>query len=216
MFVGGPTNYKPLRDKVAYELGIPGNTDVNPMTAVAEGASLFAESIDWGSQNRSRKSTRGQISSGGGLELSFNYIARTPNVKAKIAVQLAGQAASGSEFQVDCVDTGWTSGRLPLKHGATIDVTLTKAGDNTFKVFVFDSVGGPIALQQDNIVITRTAASVDAIPASHSVGIEVLEKLGGRPFSTIWFARVTRCPRRAKRYSRPLSRSNPVPRDRST
>ena len=181
VFVGGPTNYKPLRDKVAYELGIPGNTDVNPMTAVAEGASLFAESIDWGSQNRSRKSTRGQISSGGGLELSFNYIARTPNVKAKIAVQLAGQAASGSEFQVDCVDTGWTSGRLPLKHGATIDVTLTKAGDNTFKVFVFDSVGGPIALQQDNIVITRTAASVDAIPASHSVGIEVLEKLGGRP-----------------------------------
>ena len=181
VFVGGPTNYKPLRDKVAFELGIPGSTDVNPMTAVAEGASLFAESIDWSSQNRSRKNTRGQISSGGGLALSFNYIARTPDVKAKIAVQLAGQAASGSEFQVDCVDTGWTSGRLPLKHGATIDVTLTKTGDNTFKVLVFDSVGGPTALEQDKIVITRTAASVDAIPASHSVGIEVLEKLGGRP-----------------------------------
>ncbi|MFN9436215.1 MAG: Hsp70 family protein, partial [Planctomycetota bacterium] len=70
---------------------------------------------------------------------------------------------------------------MPLKHGATIDVTLTKAGDNTFKVFVFDSVGGPIALEQDKIVVTRTAASVDAIPASHSISIEVLEKLGGRP-----------------------------------
>lgn len=181
VFVGGPTNYKPLRDSVAFELGIPGNTDVNPMTAVAEGASLFAESIDWSSQNRSRKNTRGQISSGGGLALSFNYIARTPNVKAKIAVQLADQAAAGSEFQVDSVDTGWTSGRLPLKHGATIDVTLTKTGDNIFKVFVFDSAGGPITLEQDKIVITRTAATVDAIPASHSVGIEVLEKLGGRP-----------------------------------
>jgi len=181
VFVGGPTNYKPLRDKVAFELGIPGSTDVNPMAAVAEGASLFAESIDWSSQSRPRKNTRGQISSGGGLALSFNYIARTPDVKAKIAVQLAGQAASGSEFQIDSVDTGWTSGRLPLKHGVTIDVTLTKTGDNTFKVFVFDSVGGPIALEQDKIVITRTAATVDAIPASHSVGIEVLEKLGGRP-----------------------------------
>ncbi|MBU5612875.1 Hsp70 family protein [Geomonas azotofigens] len=181
VFVGGPTNYKPLRDKVAFELGIPGNTDVNPMTAVAEGASLFAESIDWSSQNRSRKNTRGQISSGGRLALSFNYIARTPDVKAKIAVQLAGQAAAGSEFQVDSVDTGWTSGRLPLKHGAAIDVTLTKNGVNTFKVFVFDSVGGSIGLEQDKIVITRTAATVDAIPASHSVGIEVLEKLGGRP-----------------------------------
>ncbi len=181
VFVGGPTNYKPLRDKIAYELGIPGNTDVNPMTAVAEGASLFAESIDWSSQNRSRKNTRGQISSGGELALSFNYIARTPDVKAKIAVQLAGQAAPDSEFQVDSVDTGWTSGRLPLKHGTTIDVTLTKTGDNTFKVFVFDSVGGPVTLEQDKIVITRTAATVDAIPASHSVGVEVLEKLGGRP-----------------------------------
>ena len=181
VFVGGPTNYKPLRDKVAFELGIPGNTDVNPMTAVAEGASLFAESIDWSSQNRSRKNTRGQISSSGGLALTFNYIARTPEMKAKIAVHLEGQAAAGSEFQIDSVDTAWTSGRLPLKHGATIDVTLTKAGDNTFKVFVFDAVGGPIALEQDKIVITRTAASVDAIPASHSVGVEVLEKLGGRP-----------------------------------
>lgn len=181
VFVGGPTNYKPLRDKVAFELGIPGSTEVNPMTAVAEGASLFAESVDWGSQNRSRKNTRGQISSGGGLALSFIYTARTPDVKAKVAVQLAGQAASGTEFQIDSVDTGWTSGRLPLKHGATIEVTLTKTGDNTFKVFVFDSVGGPIALKQDKIVITRTAATVDAIPASHSVGIEVLEKLGGRP-----------------------------------
>lgn len=181
VFVGGPTNYKPLRDKVAFELGIPGSTDVNPMTAVAEGASLFAESIDWSSQNRSRKNARGQISSGGGLALTFNYIARTPDVKAKIVVQLAGQATAGSEFQIDSVDTGWTSGRLPLKHGATIDVTLTKNGDNTFKVFVFDSVGGPIPLEQDKIVITRTAATVDAIPASHSVGIEALEKLGGRP-----------------------------------
>jgi len=181
VFVGGPTNYKPLRDKVAFELGIPGSTDVNPMTAVAEGASLFAEAINWGSQNRSRKSTRGKISSSSGLDLSFNYIARTPDVKSKIAVQLAGQAVSGSEFQIDSVDTGWTSGRLPLEHGITIDVTLTKTGDNIFKVFVFDSAGGPIALEQDKITITRTAATVDAIPASYSVGIEVLEKLGGRP-----------------------------------
>lgn len=179
VFVGGPTNYKMLRDKVAFELGIPGSTDVNPMTAVAEGASLFAESIDWGSQNRSRKNTRGQISSGGGLELSFNYIARTPDVKAKIAVQLAGKVASGSEFQIDSVDTGWNSGRMPLKHGATLDVSLTKTGENTFKVFVFDSVGGPIALEQDSIVITRTAATVDAIPASHSIAIAVLDKVGG-------------------------------------
>ncbi|MDA3821085.1 MAG: Hsp70 family protein [Bacteroidales bacterium] len=180
VFVGGPTNYKPLRDKVAFELGIPGSTDVNPMTAVAEGASLFAESIDWSTQNRSRKNTRGQISSGGGMALSFNYIARTPDTRAKIVVQLKGTAISGSEFQIDSADTGWTSGRLPLKHGSTIEVALTISSDNTFKVFVFDSMGGPIALKQDKIVITKIAATVDAIPASHAICVEVLDKLGGR------------------------------------
>ena len=181
VFIGGPTNYKHLRDKVAFELGIPGSTDLNPMTAVAEGASLFAESIDWTSHNLSRKNTRGQISSGGGLMLTFNFIARTPDVRAKIAVQLAGQVAAGSEFQIDSIDTGWTSGRLQLKHGAIVDVTLPKTGENIFKVFVLDSMGGPIAIEEDKIIITRTAATVGAIPASHSVAMEALEKLGGHP-----------------------------------
>ena len=181
VFVGGPTNYKPLRDKVAFELGIPGSTEVDPMTAVAEGASMFAESIDWKSKNRLRKNPRGQLSLGGAEALTFNYTARTPDVKAKIAVQLMGQVASGSEFQIDSLDTGWTSGRIPLKNGATTDVMLTKAGVNTFKIFVFDAVGGPVAIKQDRIIITRTAATVDGIPASHSIGIETLEKMGGRP-----------------------------------
>src|SRR6266568_1739644 len=61
VFVGGPTHYKPLRDKVAFELGIAPSTDVNPMTAVAEGAAVFAESIDWASETRGRKSSRGSL-----------------------------------------------------------------------------------------------------------------------------------------------------------
>ena len=180
VWVGGPTNYKPLRDKVAFELGIPGDLAVNPMTAVAEGASLFAESIDWSSQSRSRKDIRGQISSQGELDLTFRYIARTPADNAQIGIQLAGQVAPGSEFQIDSVDTGWTSGRLRLVHGVTIDVALTKDGANTFTVSAFDAVGEPIALEQNEIIITKTAATVDAIPASHSTALEVLKRLGGQ------------------------------------
>ncbi len=180
VFIGGPTNYKPLRDKVSFELGIPGSTEVNPMTAVAEGACIFAESIDWSAQDRSRKSSRGKISSSK-LSLSFSYIARTPDIKAKIAVQITGKPTEGSEFQVDSIDTGWTSGRLPLKHGAMIEVTLSQMSENVFKVFVFDPAGGPIGLENDKIIITRTAATIDAIPASHSISIEVLNKIGGVP-----------------------------------
>ena len=61
VFIGGPTNYKPLRDKIAYELSLPANIDVNPMTAVAEGASIFAESIDWSSSTHNRKASNETI-----------------------------------------------------------------------------------------------------------------------------------------------------------
>ena len=202
VFVGGPTNYKPLRDKVAFELGIPGSTDVNPMTAVAEGASLFSESIDWDSHNRSRKNSRGQISPGGGLAVTFNYIARTPDPRAKIAIDVAGQTAIGFEIQIDSIDTGWTSGLRPLEHGAIIEVNLTNIGENAFKVFVFDSIGEPIRLEHDKITITKTAVTVEAIPASHSIGIEVLEQLGGRPVLEYLVRSGETLPKRGKRILR--------------
>lgn len=181
VFVGGPTQYKPLRDKVAFELGIAPSTDVNPMTAVAEGAAVFAESIDWDSQGRGRKSARGVISTGGALSLSFAYVARTPDSKAKIVAKLAGAVVQGIEFQIDSLDTGWSSGRVPLKDGAAVELVLAKPGDNAFKVFVFDAAGSPLALPNSRIVIARTAANIDAIPASHAIAVEARNKIGGRP-----------------------------------
>ena len=180
VFIGGPTVYKPLRDRVAFELGLPASTEVNPMTAVAEGAAIFAESIDWTSQSRNRKTSRGSLAASGPLKVTFNYNARTPSDRAKIAAQVDGEVVPGGEFQVDNLETGWTSGRFVLTHGAAVDVALSKSGENTFKVSVFDASGGALTLEHDTIAITKTAAIVEAIPASHSIGIEARETLGGR------------------------------------
>lgn len=180
VFVGGPTHYKPLCDRVSFELGIAVSSDVNSMTAVAEGAAVFAESIDWSSQTRGRKSARGALDAGGAMDLTFNYIARTPDIKAKIVAKMGGSAAAGVEFQIDSLDTGWSSGRMALKDGVTTELNLTKPGENTFKIHVFDSNGGPVALRENKVIISRVAASIDAIPASHSVAVEVKNKLGGR------------------------------------
>jgi len=178
VFVGGPTQYKPLRERVAFELGISSSTDVNPMTAVAEGAAIFAESLDWTTSHKARKSSRGSVTSGD-LGLTLNYVSRTPSGKAKLALKAKGTIAAGSEFQIDSLDTGWSSGRMPLRDGATVDLPLGKSGDNRFKVFVFDPAGGALKLPEDEIVISKTAATVEAIPASHSIGIEVRERVGG-------------------------------------
>ncbi len=198
VFVGGPAQYKPLRDKVAFELGISPSTEVNPMTAVAEGAAVFAESIDWMSQGRGRKSSKGALSAGGMLGLSFNYISRTPEARARVVARLGKASPSGVEFQIDSLDTGWSSGRVPLNDGASVDISLSKPGENVFKVFVFDTNGASLALSEDRIVVTRTAASIDAIPASHSVGVEALEKVGGRPSMVYLVREGDQLPKRGK------------------
>lgn len=181
VFVGGPTQYRPLRDKVSFELGIAPSTDVNPMTAVAEGAALFAESIDWSSQTRGRKSSRGSLSAGAKLPVMFAYAARTPEMKARITAKLTAPVTSGCEFQIDCLDTGWSSGRVNLTDGATVEVVLPRPGNNSFKVFVFDPSGGAMTLDDSTINIARTAATVDAIPSSSSIAVEALDRIGGRP-----------------------------------
>ena len=111
-----------------------GSTEVNPMTAVAEGAAIFAESIDWTTKDNARKSSKGSLSTGGDLKLTLNYIARTPETSARVMVQSGEPIPPGCEFQIDSLDTGWTSGRVPLANGAFITVMLPKPNINIFSV----------------------------------------------------------------------------------
>ena len=178
VFVGGPTNYKPLRDKIAYELSLPANIDVNPMTAVAEGASIFAESIDWSSNTHSRKSANEVIKTD--IDLSFKYTARTPNDSAKIMCVL-GNDLNGYTIEFTSSDTGWSSGSASLKNNMIVSLPLSKNGENAFTVKVLDEFGREQPIGCNTIVITKTLATIGAIPASHSIGVEVIDKLGGVP-----------------------------------
>jgi molecular chaperone DnaK len=181
VFVGGPTQYRPLRELVSAGLGIPAAVDVNPMTAVAEGAAVFAESMDWSSATRARKASRGTVQPTADVTIGFSYTARTPGAMGRIVAKPTAAVTAGTEFQVDSIDSGWSSGRVALTDGAAINVPLAKMGENAFKIFLFGTGEHTVAPHQNRLVIVRTAATVEAIPASHSVGVEVLEKLGGRP-----------------------------------
>lgn len=178
VFVGGPTNYKPLRDRVAYELSLPANIDVNPMTAVAEGASIFAESIDWSSDSHTRRAANEVIKTD--LSLSLKYTARTSTDFAKIMCVLENEL-NGYTIQFASNDTGWSSGNASLANGLMITLPLSKNGENSFSVKVLNELGQEQAVGTNKIVITKTLATIGAIPASHSIGVEVLDKLGGTP-----------------------------------
>lgn len=178
VFVGGPTNYKPLRDKVAFELAVQANIDVNPMTAVAEGASIFAESIDWTTTSHNRKSANKVVATS--INLSFKYTARTSSENAKIMCVLADEFP-GYTIQYISLDTGWSSGKANLSKNLMVDLPLAKSGENRFDIKVYDEFGHEKSIGTSQITITKTLATIGAIPASHSVGVEVIDKLGGTP-----------------------------------
>lgn len=178
VFIGGPTNYKPLRDRVSFELGLSASTDVNPMTAVAEGASIFAESIDWTTSSHNRKPTNETIETN--LNISFKYTARTSSDIARVMCILEDDLKDYS-IQVISLDTGWSSGNAQLKKNYVIELPLTQNGENRFRIKVFDEIGRERQFDNSSIVITKTLATIEAIPASHSIGVEVMDKLGGVP-----------------------------------
>ncbi len=178
VFVGGPTCYKPMRDKIAEALEMESSIKVNPMTAVAEGAALFAESINWEDSAHARKSGRANLQA---AELGFtlNYKSRVSTEETLIGVKADGTLPAGMEWKVDSLSSGWSSGKVKLAGGELISVPLFAQGENRFKVSVYDAQGRSVSLPESEITITQTAAMVEAIPASHSIGVAVRNKLGG-------------------------------------
>ena len=163
---------------MAFELSLPADINVNPMTAVAEGASIFAESIDWSTDSHNRKSTNQEIKTT--IDLAFKFTARTSSDLAKVMCVL-GKELNGYTIQFTSLDTGWSSGNAALKKNLMIELPLSQNGENRFAVKVFDEFGHEKQIGTSTITITKTLATIGAIPASHSVGVEVVDKLGGVP-----------------------------------
>ena len=182
VFVGGPTNYKPLRDRVCEELALPADIDVNPMTAVAEGASIFAESIDWSTANHSRKAANAVARTN--VDIAFKYTARISGDSARVMC-MTEQQYDGYTLIITSRDSGWSSGSIPLRNQAQTTLPLIKNGENTFDVKVLDNYGREVPIGVQRIIITKTLATIGAIPASHSIGVEMLDRLGGIPVYTI-------------------------------
>ena len=176
VFVGGPTCYQPLRDKVSAALGIPAGVSVNPMTAVAEGAAIYAESVDWANEGRGRKAARGERSA---LEtLKIHYESRTTGDKGRIAF---AAKETGLSVELISLDNGWSSGRAQVEGRLVLEVPLMLRGENAFRVAVYGGDGVPLPLEDERIVITRTLATVSAIPASYPVAVKALDRIGGHP-----------------------------------
>ena len=178
LFIGGPTKFKPLRDAVREKISLNNEElQVNPMTAVAEGAAIFAESLDWSTQSHNRKSARGQWTSGEGNSLTLNYQSRTPRSRARVVI-IKPPDHPGRVISISAQGGEWTTGCLALDDEIAVELNLESDGENRFSISVFDAEDQEIYTPVKEIIISKIASVVDSIPASHSVGVEALESFG--------------------------------------
>jgi molecular chaperone DnaK len=174
VFVGGPSKMLWIRERVPRELGIAADLSVDPMTAVAMGAAIYAESREWGASSTKRKPTRASAEVAPDLGLKFDYQARTTQDSIWLRVRAEANAvAARLSVQVDAPEHGWTSGRITVTHETTIDLPTRSLGENLFRVIVFDGSGLPVGNAASTISITRSHSTAAAIPATQTIAVKV-------------------------------------------
>jgi molecular chaperone DnaK len=173
VFVGGPSKMPWIRERVPRELGIAADLSVDPMTAVAMGAAIYAESREWAATSTKRKATRASTDVPD-LGLKFDYQARTTQDSVRLRLRAEPQAvAARLSVQADAPEHGWTSGRVTIAYETSIDLPTRTLGENQFRLTVFDGSGLPVAQAGSTIVITRTHSTAAAIPATQTIAVKV-------------------------------------------
>ena len=176
VFIGGPTQYPPLQQRVMDKLGIRVKGDADPMTAVAEGASIYCESIDWSDELHARQKTIGRAQAS---DYDVRYESRVSGDQARVGFR----HERGEDFfaELTSLADGWSSGQISMHAQGAISVPLAARGANTFRLRLYDAQRQPVPLSDDEITINRVLATVNAIPASHSIALKVLDKADGHP-----------------------------------
>jgi molecular chaperone DnaK len=172
LLVGGPTQVPYLRQRLADAvegLGIVPDFSVDPMTAVARGAAVFA-----GTQ---RVETGATPIKGGeyGLELDYKPVGSDPEpVVGGRVLGAAGPVPAGCtvEFINTAVRPPWRSGKIDVSPGGTFFAQLwaEKGRENVFEIELRDSVGSQQKTSPDKITY-RVGLVISEQILIHSIGV---------------------------------------------
>ena len=178
VFIGGPSKMPCIRSRVPQELGIPVDLQTDPMTAVALGAAIFAESREWSESTTTRKASRASQTTTGPIAIRYDFLSRTSDDRARVRVHPSAQVdGNGYELQIDSQE-GWTSGRMEVVSDLAVQIPLAAPGDNAFRITVFDPNGRPVTEACSTITVMRTHAAAAGIPATHTISVKVVEGTG--------------------------------------
>ena len=173
ILVGGPTHSPLIRQMLREQISENVDTSIDPMTAVAVGAALYASTID-----AEIKDDDVEV---GTIRLNVGYEATSVETREWISIQLDKHNSGANcpnKIFVELVssDKTWSSGKNEIdENGNVIEADLIEGRANTFVILAYDELGNTLNCFPNEITIIQ-GSKVGAAPLPYHYGIEIWDE----------------------------------------
>lgn len=170
ILVGGPTHSPLIRQMLREQITPNVDTSIDPMTAVATGAALYASTKD-----ADIKESDIEV---GTIKLDIGYEAMSVEQTEWVSVKL-DKAGSGSSCPAKVLvelargDNAWSSGKTEIDEmGNVIEANLVEGKPNAFSVVCYNEKGDQLSCFPSEITIIQGAKPSSA-PLPYNIGIAI-------------------------------------------
>jgi molecular chaperone DnaK len=171
ILVGGPTYSPLLRKMLKDQITENVDTSIDPMTAVATGAALFASTISVSEEvlEVNRDKTK--------LQLELNYEATTVDLDEMINVSILKDKTEGEipeKVFIELMrgDGAWSSAKKQVGEKKTLIDVILNEGSNQFTVNAYDDLGNRIDCQPNQFTILQGIGGLENMTVlPYNIGI---------------------------------------------
>jgi molecular chaperone DnaK len=177
VLVGGPTFSQTMRRMLKEQISSRIDTTVDPMTAVAKGAALFASTKNIPGDLQKRDTSKAQ--------LTLKYPETTVETHENLGIRVdrnksTANLPSSFAFEIIRADRGWSSGKVEMDGDTEIvEVVLNDGRANQFEIKLFGPDGSIIPCEPSSITIIHGLKIANAT-LPYSIGLEVYNTLDGK------------------------------------
>ena len=168
ILVGGPTYSPVLRNMLKEQITPNVDTSIDPMTAVAKGAALYASGIDSEAKEEIKAGT---------LALDLTYESSSVEAMEFVSVKLLKDECTGtipSKVFIELTrnDKGWASGKVEINEiGDVVECQLMEGKANSFAIVAYDEKGATIPCFPNEVNIMQGIVVGNAV-LPYNIGIE--------------------------------------------
>lgn len=168
ILVGGPTYSPCLRQMLKEQLTPNVDTSIDPMTAVAKGAALYAATRDIPEEYVKAAETNT-------MEVELHYDTMSVDSTSYLAVKVKNPdvMTEGMSVEVVRADGAWRSGNIPYEDGGiVVELSLVERSANNFSVNYYNGCGQNVKIYPDSLTVLQ-GMQVSAAPLPYNIGFGV-------------------------------------------